>query len=325
MAGALAALACLAFADADLNLLLRGKHKPGVFRDKVVWITGASQGLGEVLVRYFAGQGARVILSSRDATKLQRVATDCGLGTDQVMVLPLDLCGPYEGLEAAAQRADDAFGGVGVDYLIHNAGASQHALAAETSWQVADQLCRLNTMGPIHLTRAILPHMLTRGKGRLVVVASMSAKVPSPGQAMYAACKMGLYGYFSSLAAEISDTGVGVTICCPGPIATGSETTPRVVYGADGLIVQNNTGRSNNRLAPQRCAELIANAMAHKLDECWISRHPVLLVGHIQQWLPALGWFLLKKVGPGRARAVKSGRSGYDLREMVGAQDKKVA
>lgn len=100
-----------------------------------------------------------------------------------------------------------------------------------------------------------------------------------------AGSKFALFGYLASVATEVCDRGVGVTLCCPGPIATGSGDTPRNIFGAQGRIVQNNTG-SSNRIAPERCARLIAAAMAHGLDECWIARHPVLVVGG---WLPAWG------------------------------------
>ncbi|PNW86961.1 hypothetical protein CHLRE_02g103100v5 [Chlamydomonas reinhardtii] len=309
----------LALADADLHLLGLGKHRANAFEGKVIWITGASQGLGAVLAKYFAGFGAKLILSSRDAAKLQRVKDSLGLGAaanDRVTILPFDLLADYSELEKAAAAADAAFGGKGIDYLIHNAGASQHALASETSAQVTDELMALNAVGPIKLTRAVLPHMLRRDHGRIVVVGSMSSKLPSPGQAVYAAAKMALYGYFSTLATEVSDTGVGVTMCCPGPVATGSEETPRVVYGANGRIVQNNTGASN-RLDPARAAQLIASAAAHGVDEAWIAKHPVLAVGYIWQLLPALGWRLLKKVGPKRARAIKEGRNGYDVSKLI--------
>ncbi|KXZ46596.1 hypothetical protein GPECTOR_42g807 [Gonium pectorale] len=273
-------------------------------------------GLGAVLAKYFAGFGARLILSSRDASKLQNVKSSLGLADDRVVVLPFDLCSEYSELEKAAAAADAAFGGAGVDYLIHNAGASQHAMAAETSSEVTDALMALNAVGPIKLTRAALPHMLGRDRGRIVVVGSMSSKLPSPGQAVYAAAKMALYGYFSTLATEVADTGVRVTICCPGPVATGSEEAPRVVYGPTGRIVQNATGAAN-RLDPARAAQLIANAAAHGVDEAWMAKHPVLAVGYIWQLLPRLGWSLLKKVGPKRARAVKEGRSGYDVSKIM--------
>ncbi|GFR45808.1 hypothetical protein Agub_g7264 [Astrephomene gubernaculifera] len=308
----------LAFADADLYLLSLGKHRANAYRDKVIWITGASQGLGAVLAKYFAGFGARIILSSRDAAKLEGVKASLGLPDERVLVLPFDLCSDYSELEKAAAAADQAFNGAGIDYLVHNAGASQHALASETSAQVTDQLMQLNALGPIKLTRAVLPYMLQRNRGRLVVVGSMSSKLPSPGQAVYAAAKMALYGYFSSLATELADTGVGVTLCCPGPLATGSEEAPRVVFGPTGRIVQNATGAAN-RLEPGRAAQLIAAAAAHGLDEVWIARHPVLAVGYIFQLLPRLGWRLLKKVGPKRARAVQAGRSGYDVGKLMRA------
>lgn len=112
----------LALADADLHLLGLGKHSANAFRDKVVWITGSSQGLGAILAKYFADFGARIILSSRDVTKLERVKASLGLGNDRVLIIPFDLCSDFSELEKAAAAADDAFGSAGVDYLIHNAG-----------------------------------------------------------------------------------------------------------------------------------------------------------------------------------------------------------
>ncbi|EFJ41781.1 hypothetical protein VOLCADRAFT_83968 [Volvox carteri f. nagariensis] len=312
----------LAFSDADLHLLSLGMHKSNAFTDKVVWITGASQGLGAVLAKYFASLGARVILSSRDTSKLTQVKQSLGLLDERVLVLPFDLGSPYEELEMAAAAADSAFGSAGVDYLIHNAGKmdqqgdTQHALASETTAAVTDALIQLNAVGPIKLTRAMLPHMLRRNRGRIVVVGSMSSKLPSPGQAVYAAAKMALYGYFSSLATELADTNVGVTICCPGPVATGSEELPRVVYGPAGRIVQNATG-SSNRLDPARAAQLIASAAAHGVDEAWIAQHPVLAMGYIFQLVPRLGWLLLKMIGPKRARLIKDGKSGYNVGKLI--------
>ncbi len=81
-------------------------------------------------------------------------------------------------------------------------------------------------------------------------------------------------------------------MCCPGPVATGSETTPRVVYGPTGRIVQNATG-SSNRNDPARCVEMIANAAAHGVDEAWIAKHPVLGMGASGSWGPP-GYQLLK-------------------------------
>ena len=301
------------FADADSALLSLGNHKSNVFKGKVVWITGASQGLGLSLASHFASCGAKVIISSRNKGNLELAKKS--LPSDEVMVLPFDICGSDAELLRAAQTADSAFSGSGIDYLIHNAGASQHAMAEEVESSVVDQMFALNTIGPIKLTQAVLPYLLKRGKGRLVVIASMAAKVPTPGQAVYSATKFAVLGYFASLATEVCDRGVGVTVCCPGPVSSGSEVpVTRSVFGPSGMITRNEEPKPKGKINPKRYAQLVANAAAHEVDECWIAKHPVLAVGHLNQFIPRLGYMLLKKIGPKRARAVSTGKSGYDFK-----------
>lgn len=308
----LIALYSFATADADLSLLLRGKHKPGVFKGKVVWVTGASQGLGATVARYLAAQGAKVIVSARSEDKLQRTRACCPKPND-VLVLPFDLMDSAERLQAAAKAADQAFGGAGVDFLIHNAGASQHALAAETTDEVAEKLLDINTLAPIRLTHAALPFMLKRGKGRFVVVSSMAAKVPSPGQAVYSAAKMAVWGYFASLATELADKGISVTIVCPGPVAPPvGEVSTRSLYGPNGPI-QRHEVPDSKRMPASRAAVLIANAMAAGVAECWLAKQPVLLMAYLMQYVPQLGLAVMKQIGPKRARALSSGQSGYNV------------
>ena len=324
IAAALALLKLLKFAraHADATLLSKRPPPPGARAGKVVWVVGASQGLGEAIVLFYAAAGARLILSSRSLDKLEAVKRAClaHLPASDVLLLPLDLTGPAAGLETAAEAAFAAFSGAGVDFLIHNAGASQHAAAEETSAGVSAALLNLNLLGPISLARATLPLMLQRGAGRHVVVASMSAIVPSPGQATYAAAKSGLRAYFLSVASELAGSGVGVTVCCPGPLATGGDGKPRVVYGRDGLIQQAATGMSSRRVSAPAAAQLLATAAYHGLDECWIAYHPVLLMGYLMQYCPSVGMAALKKVGPGRVRLLRDGGgNGYDVAGMLRA------
>jgi len=193
-------------ANADMKLLSKPPLSSNAFRNKVVWVVGASQGLGEELALQWAQAGARLIVSSRTLGKLQVVKKICSqhIPSENIVCLPLDLTGPPEKLEEAANAAFAAFDGAGIDYVIHNAGASQHAAAEETSNEVSQSIINLNLMGPIALTRATLPLMLQRGTGRHVVISSMSAVVPSPGQATYAAAKSGLKSYFLSVASELA-------------------------------------------------------------------------------------------------------------------------
>lgn len=300
-------------ADADLTLLSKRPPPPGALRGSVVWIVGASQGLGEALALQFASLGARLVLSSRSLDKLEAVKAACTayVPPEDVVLLPLDLSGLTEDIDEAAEAAFAAF--ERLDYVVHNAGASQHAMAEEASHGVAQKLVALNLEGPIAVARATLPLMLGAGSGRHVVVASMSAVVPSPGQAVYSAAKAGLRGYFSSLASEMAARGIGVTVVCPGPLATGSDARPRVVYGSTGLVTQAPSAVSKRRVPATRAAALIATAAWHGLDECWIAYHPVLLMGYLMQYFPSLGRALLKKVGGARAAALGEGKSGYDV------------
>lgn len=315
----LIALYTFATADADLSLLLRGKHKADAFAGKVVWVTGASQGLGATIAQYLARQGAKVIISARSQDKLQNTRASCPRPSD-VLVLPFDLMDSTQKLQEVAKAADEAFEGAGIDFLVHNAGASQHALASDTTDAVAEALLDINTLAPIRLTQAVLPFMLKRGKGRMVIVSSMAAKVPSPGQAVYSAAKMAVWGYFASLATELADKGIGVTIVCPGPVAPpAGEASPRSLYGPKGPI-QRMEVPDSKRMPASRAVQLIANAMAAGVSECWLARQPVLLMAYLMQYVPQVGLAVMKYVGPKRARALSSGQSGYNLAAMMQQQ-----
>src|SRR5213596_1569810 len=125
------------------------------FEEKVVWITGASSGIGEALARRFASAGSRLILSSRRENELNRVAGLCS-GAASISVLPLDLSKP-ESMPDAVQWVIARAGAV--DVMIHNAAVSQRAFAADTGYDIDEFIMRTNYLGPIALTKAVLPAM----------------------------------------------------------------------------------------------------------------------------------------------------------------------
>jgi dehydrogenase/reductase SDR family protein 7 len=294
--------------------------------------------LGEEICRRLAARGARLVLSSRSRAKLEAVAKTLPLApnTAKPVVLPLDLATASQAdFERAAQQADAAFPG-GVDVLLHVAGGSQHSLAHETSDSVTDAVFALNASGPIKLTRAALPYLLGHkgGEGagaaaasasrprRVVAVCSAAAICPSPGEAVYSGAKAALLGYLRSLASETADTRLRVTIACPGPIATGTDDKPRVIFGAEGVQGAAAPGApkrsKKGRLDPERCADLVLASAYHGLDESWLSRHPVLLLMHVMQWLPFAGRALMRVVGPKRAHGMHTGESsGYDVKALL--------
>ncbi|MFO8141830.1 MAG: SDR family oxidoreductase [Marinobacter sp.] len=187
---------------------------------QIVWITGASSGIGEALALRFAKAGARLVLSARRESELERVAGRCrdaGLAADQVLVLPLDVT-DWAALPGKVQTVLDSFGNV--DLLINNAGVSQRSLCKDTDMAVYQKLMDVDVMGQIALTKAVLPHMLERGSGHLAVTSSVAGKVGAPTRTGYCAAKHAVMGFFDALRTEVEGEGVYVSTITPGFIRT---------------------------------------------------------------------------------------------------------
>lgn len=179
-------------------------------KNKRVWITGASAGLGQALAQEASRLGAHVILSARREEKLQAVAkTLAGPST----IIPLDLTQP-DTFASATQQAG------AVDYLINNGGISQRSNAADTSPEVVRKIMETNFFGHVELTRHVLPGMLKRRSGHVIAMSSVVGYFGTPKRSTYAASKHALHGYFDSLRFEVEDEGVQVTLICPGFIHT---------------------------------------------------------------------------------------------------------
>ena len=190
------------------------------FADQVVWITGASSGIGEALAKAFAGSGARVVLSARNVAELQRVHGEClaaGAPESKLLVLPLDVL-DYDALPAAVAAVDAAFGRI--DLLVNNAGTSQRSFCLETELQVYRTLFKLNVIAQIALTKAVLPGMVARGSGHILVTASVAGKVGVPLRTGYCAAKHAVMGFFDALRTEVAHLGIKVTTIVPGFIRT---------------------------------------------------------------------------------------------------------
>jgi len=333
-AAAIAAVVVLAnfvLASCDLSLRFRRDPPKRHFEGKVVWIVGASQGLGRALAVTLAARGARLVLSSRNGETLGRlkdqlVRDNATMRDGDVAIVPFDITDTFDNVQRAADAAFAAFGipasGGGIDYVIYNAGASQHARVEDTRHDVAVKLVQMNLMGQMAVARAVLPHLLEQGHGHHVVVASMAALVPSPGQAVYAAAKSAVRAYFLSMATELYARGIRVSVICPGPVDTGDDGSgSRMVYGCDGLMEQKNKKKSGARVSLDMFATLTLRAIYHEMDEVMISNHPVLLMGYLTRYLGGVAMWVLKKVGPGRARQLETGSgTGYDVGNMMRAR-----
>ncbi|QJE73847.1 SDR family oxidoreductase [Aerophototrophica crusticola] len=260
----------------------------GAFKGQVVWITGASSGIGEALAKELAGQGARLVLSARRQAELERVRDACGGHNAPVVLLPLDVADTDSAPQAVA-RALEAFGRV--DMLVNNAGISQRSLARDTSLEVDRRIMEVNFFGTVALTKALLPHLVTQGSGRLVAISSIVGKFGSPLRSAYSASKHALHGFFDSLRAELAGTGVQVTLVCPGFIRT--EVSANALTGDGSAQGFTDPGQANG-MDPAVFARHMLDALARGEREVVIGGKEAQYV-RIKRFFPDLFARLLEK------------------------------
>lgn len=182
-----------------------------------VVITGASSGIGRVLAIRMAGAGARVALVARREPELEALAEEIrGEGGD-ALVLVCDV-GDRDQVFAAAQRATVSFGGI--DVLVNNAGYGHHRRFLEWDLDDMERVMRVNYLGSLYFTKALLPAMVEQGRGWLVFIASAAGRMAPALETAYAASKHAVVGLASALSLEVEEAGVHVLTVCPGAIRT---------------------------------------------------------------------------------------------------------
>lgn len=250
------------------------------FSGKVVWITGASSGIGEALCYALAREGARLVLSSRRREDLERVRLACAQ-PDAHRCVPLDLAESRD-FPALAAEVERTCGPV--DLLINNGGVSQRALAAKADLAVERALMEVNYFGTIALTKAVLPAMLARRRGHIAVVSSVMGYVGTPGRSTYAASKHALHGYFDSLRAEVWRDGVKVTLICPGYVKTKVSAN---AVGAHGEKHGQTDATHQRGISAERCADAIVRGLARGREEIHVGGFEVAAI-YLKRFAPWL-------------------------------------
>lgn len=269
-----------------LDAARRCTHPPVMrFEQKVVWITGASSGIGEALAHAFVGEGARLVLSSRRPGELERVRLACARPADHI-ALPLDLA---RGDTFPAAVAEVLARCGRIDVLVNNGGVSQRALAADTALEVERTLMEVNYFGPVALTKAVLPSMRAKRAGHVVVVSSVMGYVGTPGRSTYAAAKHALHGYFDSLRAEVEREGIKVTLACPGYVRTAVSEN---ALGPAGAKHDRTDTTHVSGIEPETCASAILRGVARGREEVYVGGWEVYGI-HVKRFAP---WLLSRIV-----------------------------
>lgn len=191
--------------------------KRELFKGKTAWITGASSGIGEALVYEFIKLGATVIASSNDLPELERVKKSCGDKSSMVNCVPFDLT-DSDGIKRIVEEQISSFGKI--DYLLNMGGVSQRARIEETPLWLDRKIFEINYFGTITLTKAVLPHMVSRKSGHILATSSISGRFGFPQRSAYSASKQALHGFFETLYLENKPSNIRASVIIPGRVRT---------------------------------------------------------------------------------------------------------
>lgn len=253
----------------------------------IVWITGASSGIGEAAAKKFSKEGYALILSSRNVSELERVKESCAFPQD-VRLLPLDLS-ETSSLPEKAATAIALFGGL--DLLLHNGGISQRSLIKETQLEVDRRLMEVNYFGTVALTKAVLPYFIQNKKGHFGVVTSLVGKFGSPYRSSYAGAKHALHGFFDTLRAEHYQDNIAVTLICPGFIHT--QVSINAVTG-DGSPLGEMDQAQAQGMSAEACADQLFRALLRKKEEVYIGGKETWAV-YLKRFFPGIFSRILRK------------------------------
>lgn len=261
------------------------------FKDKVIWITGASSGIGEALALELAKQEARLILSARREEELRRVALATKLPDLDILVLPFDLKDTSNASAMAAQIINK-FGRI--DILINNGGNSQRAEALSTSETTERELMEVNYFAHVNITKAALPYMKRQKSGHIVVISSIAGKFGFYLRSSYSAAKHALQGYFDSLRLETENLGIKTLLVCPGKVKTNVSIN---ALGEGGKAQGKMDASHVNAMSAEECAKQIIKGIINNEEEILIGGKEIKAVT-LKRFFPK--WFgkIIRKQSP---------------------------
>ncbi|MEM8999614.1 MAG: SDR family oxidoreductase [Bacteroidota bacterium] len=247
---------------------------------KVVWITGASSGIGEALTYELNDQKYKIIISARRSKELERVCQRCNY-PEMVKILPLDLS-KFDTLPQKALKAIDCFGKI--DILVNNAGVSQRSLIATTDFEVYKNLIDINYLGTVALSKTLLAHFIGNASGHYVTITSLMGKFGSPYRSGYCGAKHALHGFFDVMRMEHEKDGIYVTLVCPGFVRTNVAKNALTADGSPQLLDDQAT---RNGLDPTFVAKKIVAAMVKRKFEVYVGGKEVKGV-YLKRFFPRL-------------------------------------
>lgn len=257
------------------------------YAGKVVWITGASSGIGEALAYALSGFGAQIVISARRESELQRVKSAC-FSPQAVNIVTLDQsdgASIREAVEKVFQIHPR------VDFLFNNGGMSQRSEALKTPESVERRLFEVNYFSNVLLSKLIAPKMIASGGGCIVVTSSLTGKYGFYLRSTYAATKHALHGFYDSMRMETAGTGLSIAMVLPGLIATEIS---RSALNEEGIGTGEMDTNQAEGTSAADCAQQILEGIAAGKREFGVGGKELLTL-QLRRFFPGLLQKILKK------------------------------
>ena len=258
------------------------------FTNQLIWITGASSGIGEALAKALSARGARLVLTARRMEELERVRRECAQ-PDKVWVYQLDMA-DHERIPALAEQVVAELGPVNV--LINNAGITSRGLVKDTLLEVDKKMMDVNYFGPIALTKALLPHFPKQEGGLIVMISSVIGRFGTALRSSYSASKHALHGFSDALRGEVWQDGIRVVTVIPGYVST--EITVKGL-SADGSQLGFMGEGQSKAMAPDVFAEKLLRALDSRKEEILIGGMREMMGVYLKRFFPRLLSRILRK------------------------------
>jgi dehydrogenase/reductase SDR family protein 7B len=235
------------------------------FKEKVCWVTGASSGIGEGVVKQLASQGAIVVLSARRKNELERVQKQAGLTHKNSLILEMDLSKPetfgqcYTEIIKVYKK---------VDILFNNGGISQRSLVKDTDLSTYKKIFDVNFFGNIALTKVVLQDMIDNKNGSIVVISSIVGKVATQLRSGYSASKHALQGFYDSLRLEVAHDNIQILTVLPGFINTNVSLN---ALTGNGEKYNKMDGALSEGMSVEECSYRILEAIENRQNEVIIA------------------------------------------------------
>lgn len=259
------------------------------FKGKVVWITGASSGIGEALVYAFAGRGASIIASSNEPAELEKVKQNCIRFGVSIWCAPFDL----SDTSSIAGMVNEKISMAGrIDYLLNIGGISQRSTIEETPLWLDRKIMEINYFGTIALTKAILPYMIRQKSGYILATSSIAGRFGFPLRSAYSASKQAIHGFFETLHIENRKNNIKASVIIPGRVRT--KISVRALDAEGKEHGKMDAGQAKG-ITPEKAAEMIIRGIIRNRREIPVGSSELIML-YVRKYFPSLFFRLADKI-----------------------------